>query len=160
MTEPRSAPLTMWGRPSDATALPWSRARDRLRESPIYWLTTTNEDRSPHATPVWGVWLDDRLLLTVGSPVQLRNVRQRPQVNVHLESGSDVVVVEGEAEIGDAESGWGSFLARYNLKYDWDYSIESLGPPVVIRPRAVLAWEGKGEAARDGFGAAGKWEWR
>ncbi len=64
-----------------------------------YWVCTTRADGRPHAMPVWGLWLDDAVLFSTDpESVKARNLAARPDVVVHLESGDDVVVVDGRAE--------------------------------------------------------------
>lgn len=157
MDEPRSVPLTMWGTAQSGETLPWEWASRRLEDAPFYWLATTGAGGTPHVRPVWGVWLDDRLLLTVGSPGHRRNLAARPSVSVHVDGAAEVVVVEGIAGVEDDEAWQARFLDRYDRKYDWDYDLARYGPPAVVRPGAVLAWTTLGEAGRDGFGATGKW---
>ncbi|MCL4559255.1 MAG: pyridoxamine 5'-phosphate oxidase family protein [Chloroflexi bacterium] len=78
--------------------LPWEHAVERLEKSRNYWIGTTGPHQEPHATPVWGVWLDGSLYFD-GSPQTRRgrNLATNPAVVVHLESGSDVVILQGEA---------------------------------------------------------------
>jgi uncharacterized protein YceH (UPF0502 family) len=153
--EPPSSTLRMWGGEFDHLGpLPWRWVHERLERAPTYWLVTTGLGHAPHATPVWGVWMDQRLLLTVGSPVHNRNRDANPNVTVHLESGTDVVIVEGAAHVDARPHTVEPFLDRYRRKYD--YEIDHHDAFVVV-PSKVMAWAGKGEAARDGFDAVGKW---
>ncbi|HEX2173493.1 MAG TPA: pyridoxamine 5'-phosphate oxidase family protein, partial [Dehalococcoidia bacterium] len=78
--------------------LPWSWAVERLEGARNYWFSTTRPDGRPHAMPAWAVWLDGRLYFE-GSPEtrRARNVAQNPAVVVHLESGDEVVILEGVA---------------------------------------------------------------
>lgn len=43
----------------DATAMPWSEARDRLELAEIFWISTVRPEARPHVTPLVAVWLDD-----------------------------------------------------------------------------------------------------
>jgi hypothetical protein len=65
-----------------------------------YWIATATTEGKPSATPVWGVWLDERLYFD-GSPQTRRgrNIAANPQVAVHLESGDSALMLEGEAFI-------------------------------------------------------------
>ncbi len=81
----------------------------------------------------------------------------RPEVTVHLDSGTDVVIVEGLASVGDDDPTAARFLAAYDEKYDWKYDLATYGPPTRIRPLRVLAWRAAGPAGRDGFQQVGKW---
>ena len=60
------------------------------------WLATVRRDGSPHLTPIWFVWVDERMwVCTTSRAVKTRNVRIDPRVMVSLESGDDPVVGEG-----------------------------------------------------------------
>ena len=135
--------------PDDATLLPWSHARQRLESAFNYWVVTARRNSRPSATPVWGVWLDDAFFFEGGPQTRRgRNITTNPQVVVHLESGDDVVIVEGTAyEIAPPEPALAirvaaaftnKYLPTHNYKPDpteWDQ-----GGFYVIRPSAVIAW--------------------
>src|SRR5207253_5002058 len=76
----------------------WSWAVARLEKARNYWFSTTRPDGRPHAMPAWAVWLDG-VLYFEGSPLtrRARNVTANPAIVVHLESGDEVVILEGEA---------------------------------------------------------------
>ncbi|HUG15121.1 MAG TPA: pyridoxamine 5'-phosphate oxidase family protein [Thermomicrobiales bacterium] len=78
--------------------VPWEHVRQRMTESPGYWISTTRPDGRPHATPIWGMWLDDTFYFD-GSPqtTRGRNIAANPRIAVHLESADDVVIMEGRA---------------------------------------------------------------
>ena len=67
-----------------------------------------------------------------------RNLAANPRVAVHLESGDDVVILEGEVDrIDDPQQ---PLLAEIDDAYEEKYDMRH-GPPVwVLRPRVVLAW--------------------
>lgn len=121
--------------------LPWSHARARLEQAQNYWVCTATREGKPHAAPLWGAWIDDRLYFE-GSPATRwgRNLSANPQASVHLESGSDVVIVEGaildEDDVGEAlaERIAASFAARYN-----GYRTQARGFFILV-PRLALAW--------------------
>src|SRR5262245_16381655 len=88
-----------YGVAKDKTGLlPWSHVTERMDEAQNYWICTVSLDGRPHATPVWGLWVDDRLYFG-GSPQtrRNRNLAENPAVCVHLESGSDVIILHGDA---------------------------------------------------------------
>lgn len=97
MSEPRaSRPRFPQGYdvPTDESSLlPWSHDRARLEQAQNYWVCTATTGGKPHATPLWGAWVDDRLFFE-GSPATRwgRNLTANPHATVHLESGSDVVM--------------------------------------------------------------------
>jgi Pyridoxamine 5'-phosphate oxidase len=127
--------------------LPWSRVSEWLSGARNYWVCTTRPDGRPHTKPVWGVWLDDRLLFsTHPETITARNLRANPALVAHLESGDRVVIVEGSAmRLGDRPL-LERFGEAYAAKYDWPLSSEDLDPGnpdaayYAVRPRAVLSW--------------------
>jgi PPOX class probable F420-dependent enzyme len=125
--------------------LPWRHAQERLERALNYWVCTTRPEGRPHAAPVWGAWVDDRLYFSTGSRTQrVRNLARNPAVAVHLESGSDVVIVEGVAELVTSldaalyERVAASFAARYDGYRPDPPSAE--GGWYVVRPQRALAW--------------------
>src|SRR5687768_3182446 len=52
--------------------LPWSHVTERMTRAMHYWVCTISPDGHPHAMPVDGLWLDDRLYFG-GSPQTRRN---------------------------------------------------------------------------------------
>ena len=107
--QPRAGRPTMpegYGVPdTEEGVLDWSWAEERLEQALNYWFATTRPDGRPHAMPAWAVWLDGTVYFE-GSPLtrRARNIAENPAVVVHLESGDDVVILEGEAhEVGKPE---------------------------------------------------------
>ncbi len=133
----------------------WGWVREQLLSAGTYWVVPVG-DGHPHPRPVWGVWVDDALHLSVGSQVVTRQLVANPTVTVHLDSGTDVVVVEGLATV-PADQTAGPVLEAYNAKYDWDYDVAEYGPLTTVSPTTVMAWRSGGWAGRDGFEQAGRW---
>jgi nitroimidazol reductase NimA-like FMN-containing flavoprotein (pyridoxamine 5'-phosphate oxidase superfamily) len=137
-----------YGVPKDKKGLlPWSHVTERMAEAQNYWVCTVSPDGRPHATPVWGLWIDDHLYFG-GSPQtrRNRNLTENPAVCVHLESGSDVVILHGDAH--ELRAPDQSLVARLieasAKKYGYapkpeDY--ETAAGTFVFRPRLVLAWK-------------------
>ena len=71
--------------------------RERLERAIVYWLATTGADRAPHLIPIWGAWVDDRWYVEGGPTRWQRNLRENPQMAIHIEIGDEVVIVEGVA---------------------------------------------------------------
>jgi hypothetical protein len=123
--------------------VPWSDAEAKLERARNYWVGTTRPDGSPHAMPVWGLWLDGALFFSSGSTSRKsRNLALDARIVVHLESGDDVVVVEGLAQrVTDLEE-----LRRvgelYSAKYDYEFDPTGPGdyPVFRVRPRRAYAW--------------------
>lgn len=124
--------------------LPWSHVTARLTEALHYWICTVSADARPHATPVDGLWLDDRLYFG-GSPRtrRHRNLAANPAVCVHLESASDVVILHGEARAQRPDRTLATRLAEASTrKYGYapkpeEYETSDIQ---VFRPRVVFAW--------------------
>ena len=47
--------------------LPWPWAEQRLRRSHNYWMMTVRPEATPHAMPVWGIWVDNRFVFSTGA---------------------------------------------------------------------------------------------
>jgi hypothetical protein len=103
---------------------------------------------------VWGIWHDDELYLSIGSPILRRALADDPVVTVHLDSGTDVVVVEGAVTRSSTAA---DVIAAYDRKYDWSYDTVEYGPLVVSTPARVLAWRAAGWAGRESFQQSGRW---
>jgi len=154
--DPTYRPLRLYGEPSTLAPLEWSWVDAQLLASGTYWVTAPGGTH-PHPRPVWGCWHLDRIILSVGSPVIRRLAGVGTPVTVHLDSGTDVVIVEGViAGATDAPD----VLDAYNRKYDWAYSVADYGPLMTIRPQTVLAWRAAGWAGRESFVATGRWTYQ
>src|SRR5438067_9673536 len=124
--------------------LPWIWAVERLEAARNYWFSTTRPDGRPHAMPAWAVWLDG-VLYFEGSPLtrRARNVAANSAIVVHLESGDEVVILEGEAHAAGrperalAERLAAIFTAKYAETHDYRPSPEQWdnGGLWALRPR-------------------------
>jgi PPOX class probable F420-dependent enzyme len=128
--------------------LEWNQVEQRLSQARHYWLCTVRPDGRPHAVPKWGVWLQGRFYFD-GSPQtrHARNLAHNPKVTLHLESGEEVVIVEGNgSEIAKPDPALAQQIAAaYTQKYQPDgYAPQpdqwNEGGLFVITPRVVLAW--------------------
>jgi hypothetical protein len=106
---------------------------------------------------VWGIWESDHLCLSIGTPITLRTLARDPVVTVHLDSGTDVVIVEGRAT--GREDG-AEAIEAYNRKYDWNYDVGEYGPLQRVDADVVLAWRAAGWAGRESFHQTGRWDFR
>jgi PPOX class probable F420-dependent enzyme len=115
--------------------LDWSWAEERLEASRNYWIVTAGADGEPAAAPVWGVWADGAVYFgTSPGSRKGRNLARDPRVVVHLESGDEVVILHGEAEIVDVDD---SVLDAYEAKYGYRPPSTKL---YCLRPQRALAW--------------------
>jgi nitroimidazol reductase NimA-like FMN-containing flavoprotein (pyridoxamine 5'-phosphate oxidase superfamily) len=128
--------------------LPWSHVVERMEKARNYWIGTTDPEGRPHATPVWGVWLDGRLYFDGGPTTRrVRNLLQNPSVVVHLESGDEVVILQGEAR--EAKAPERALTERLSTAYCAKYAASGYAPTpdqwdagglYEMRPRQVFAW--------------------
>jgi hypothetical protein len=146
--------LRLYGARSDSAPLPWSWVDQQLSGAGTYWVLARNEG-PPHPRPVWGVWHRSRLHLSLGSPALRRAVREEPAVTIHLDSGTDVVIVEGLVTPGVPTTP--ELLEVYDQKYEWQYQPSQYGDLIVVEPTKVLAWRTAGLAGRDSFQTTGCW---
>jgi hypothetical protein len=112
--------------------LPWSWAEERLAAAHNYWVATSG----PHASPVWAVWRDRGLVFSCSPRSRkARELGRDPWVVVHLESGAEVVIVEGTAQRIEPDD---ELLAAYSAKYG--PTDPGIGDWYRVTPRRVLAW--------------------
>ncbi len=120
--------------------LDWAWADERLAASRNYWIGTADEDGRPRAIPVWGVWIDDSVVFgTNARSRKAQNLEQDPRVVVHLESGDECVILEGEVErIEPTEE----IAAAFEPKYDWKPDLATTGGECWyrLRPKLAQAW--------------------
>jgi hypothetical protein len=150
---PTAEPLSIYGSPTEVSLLDWTWVDAQLEAAGIYWVVA-NGSGPPHPRPLWGLWIDQRLHLSIGSPPLNRQVAADGRVTAHLESGTDVVILEGTVA-GTTEDP--ALFERYDAKYDWTYTVEEYGPLTTVIPVSVIAWRSAGWAGRESFKTAGKW---
>jgi nitroimidazol reductase NimA-like FMN-containing flavoprotein (pyridoxamine 5'-phosphate oxidase superfamily) len=128
--------------------LPFSHAEARLAKSRSYWICTARPDGRPHSIPVWGFWIDGALYFgTARDSRKSRNLARNPAISIHLESGDDVVILEGTATEVDPsdKSTFKKLDAASRVKYKMPMAAPPGSDSVVYRvsPRMVLAWTEK-----------------
>jgi PPOX class probable F420-dependent enzyme len=118
--------------------LEWDWAEERLVAARNYWVVTTRADGRPHAAPVWGVWLQDSLFFgTNAESVKGRNIARDPRVVVHLESGDEVVILEGRVTQTAEEPVLTTLKRVYSEKYGFDVGLPGA---YQLSPDFALAW--------------------
>jgi Pyridoxamine 5'-phosphate oxidase len=132
---------------SGGELVPWSHVEQRLTEATVYWLSTSGPGGKARVRPLDGMYVDG-VLYVGGSPETrwARDLADNPQVAVHLDGGTDAVILEGEAELlerGVAPELAERLAAASNAKYP-QYGMTAdnfTGPgPFAIRPKFALAW--------------------
>ncbi len=133
----RPTSMSAYGVPEEEDGmLPWSWAAERLAKGHNYWVATNG----PHASPVWALWRNGALVFSC-SPQSRKGkaIKRDPRVVVHLESGDEVVIVEGNAEPFTVDD---SMLDEYERKYA--FRADKAEGWYRVAPRRVLAWTEKG----------------
>jgi PPOX class probable F420-dependent enzyme len=78
------------------------RARKRLADEPIIWMTTVTAGGKPQTSPVWFLLEDDEVLVYSARSRRLANIAANPQVALNLDGngrGGDIVTFEGTARV-------------------------------------------------------------
>lgn len=122
--------------------LPWDWAAEQLERSKNYWVCTTCPDGRPHAMPVWGLWNDGAIWFSTGRTTRkARNLAENPRLTIHLESGDDVVILEGTVAEVKEKGELQRLLELYKAKYNVDPPL--LEPSTVnyrLAPSKALGW--------------------
>jgi len=131
--------------------LPWSWAVERLERAEMYWLATASRSGAPHLIPIWGAWVDARWYVEGGPTRWQRNLRENPQMAIHVEgagsgvSGAEVVIVEGTAvELRAPASPLAERLlagyAKYKPGYEASTDNWADGGLWELQPKKAFAW--------------------
>jgi hypothetical protein len=126
----------------------WDYVARQLTEARNYWLCSVRPDGRPHCVPRWAVYIDGRIYYD-GSPKtrHARNIAENPHVSLHLESGTEAIILEGKSgPAGVPPADLAQRLAQaYRAKYaDQGYAPKAdqwdEGGLYVFTPRQCLAW--------------------
>lgn len=140
-----------YGLPNDDSGLiEWAEVRRRLERSKHYWLASVRPDGRPHLVPRWGVWVDDAFWYDGSAETRhARNLERNPACSLSLESGSEVVIVEGRSEATRADpdelgarlaTAFGKYHAAGYAPAADAWAGDDGGGLRVLRPDTVLAW--------------------
>lgn len=93
----------------------------RLRSDVMIWLNSVRADGRPHSAAVWFLW-DGSVFLIFSRPKtqKVRNLRQNTNVLLALDdtkNGSDVIQVEGKAELLEGNNEVSATLPAFVEKY-------------------------------------------
>jgi PPOX class probable F420-dependent enzyme len=123
--------------------IPISHVEEQMRKSRNYWVCTTRPDGSPHVMPVWGVWLDGSFFFSTDPQSRKgRNLAANPHIAVHLESGDDVVILEGVIQIMRDSALLKRADEAYYMKYQFHLTEDVQNPGLVYRlqPKIAFTW--------------------
>ena len=115
----------------------WTWVVQRVTAARNYWIAVTRADGGPHITPVWGLWHNDAFhFFTDPDSLKARNICRDPRAVVHLESGGEVVIMEGMLESATATS---ELVSAYESKYGISLGDSPKGL-YQLKLAKVLAW--------------------
>ena len=136
----------------DTTTDAGKRAKERLEEEGIAWLTTVRSDGQPQTVPVWFLW-DDGEVLVYSQPdrQKLKNISRNPHVGLNLNSdaqGGNVVRLEGTATISDdapPSSEVPSYVENYResiarIGFDVENFAQAYSVAVRVTPERWQVW--------------------
>jgi hypothetical protein len=132
----------IWAADEGAGLLAWEWAAERLERAHNYWVGTSSPDGRPHAAPVWGVWLDGALhFSTARGSRKGRNLAANPSAVIHLESGDEVVILEGTVEEVRGTEELARLAAAYGQKYTLEITFQDRSSVVyALRTNVAFAW--------------------
>jgi nitroimidazol reductase NimA-like FMN-containing flavoprotein (pyridoxamine 5'-phosphate oxidase superfamily) len=124
--------------------LSWGWAERRLTRSHNYTVITVRPNGTPHAMPVWGVWVDTAFYFSTGRRSRkARNLARNARCVVCTERADQAVIVEGVAREVKDEKVLARVARRYDAKYrPWKLDPE-LGPVYAVRPRVAFGMHEK-----------------
>jgi F420H(2)-dependent biliverdin reductase len=112
----------------------------------IDWFAAVRPDGRPHLTPIWFVWVDDRIwVCTQNNTVKVRNVQANPNVSIALEDGNAPITGEGMAVVRLRTDAPSAVRDAFIQKYRWDIDSDTAGYSVVIEI-TIAKWLNPGEA--------------
>jgi hypothetical protein len=127
----------------EQTPLGWPEIRERLEQSKHFWFSTADAGGAPHARPIWGAWVDDTLYAdgAVHATRWGRDLLANRRTQVHLESATEVVIVDGDFSMTNdlTPESFARVQASYLSRYG-SYQPEAAEGLFMVKPRHVLAW--------------------
>jgi len=118
----------------------WEFVEERMLAARNYWLASVRPDGRAHVTPLWGLWQFGSFFFGTDKRSQkAQNLAVNPSAVVHLESGDEVVILEGQVQIENNKK----LLKNLASKYQQKYEVDALRPPAAIyrlRLQRAFAW--------------------
>ena len=130
-----------YGVADGAGPLVWGEICQRLESARNYWIGSSGTGGAPHSVPVWGVWLENSLCFgTASESVKARNLSACSACSLHLESGDEPVMLEGQALPLE-----GDLLERADALYKAKYGLGLRDSPgdlsfFRVAPGRAMAW--------------------
>lgn len=131
-----------------ASYVDWEWVAEQMTDSKNYWLSSVRPDGRPHVVPRWGVFIDNKFYYD-GSPEtrHAQNIMRNPNVSLHLESGDQVVMMEGISK--PAEKPTPEFANKLAEAIGNKYGEDGYSPKpdqwdegglYIFTPRQCIAW--------------------
>ena len=111
--------------------------------APCAWLTTLRKDGSPHTTPVWFLFENDKFWIASSTVnVKVKNLARDPRVSIAIDgSGAHPCVAQGRARIHHQVHDHPRLIALFAAKYaGWDATDERQDGPRVLLEIPVDRW--------------------
>ena len=119
--------------------LPWTWAEKRLQKSHNYYVMTVRANGTPHAMPVWGIWVDSRFYFSTGArSVKARNLAANASCVICTEDAAESVVVEGTATPVTDPARVKVLSPHYARKYKSFTLDPKMGPIFEVAPNVVF----------------------
>ena len=122
----------------------WDWVDEQLLNTRNYWVTSVRSDQRPHAVPVWGVYLNQIIHFGSSRTAQkTNNLLNNPAISLHLESGDDVVIIEGTAKVVTDPEDLKQIAIVYHQKYpgyDPELTFDENTVIFAVLPHKVFAW--------------------
>jgi len=126
----------------------WEYVAQRLSEAKNYWLCSVRPDGRPHVIPRWAVYVDGKVYYDGSSKTRhARNILENPYISLHLESGDQVVILEGTSQ--QAERPSPELAQKLAQAYKTKYAVHGYAPEpnqwdegglYVFTIQQVIAW--------------------
>jgi general stress protein 26 len=132
----------IWAADEGAGLLEWAWASQRLERAHNYWVATASDTGRPHAAPIWGLWLEGAFYFsTARGSRKGKNLAANPFAVVHLESGDEVVTLEGPVEEVAGRKQLDALAVAYGEKYTLEITFADPNSVVyALAPERAFAW--------------------
>jgi len=139
---------------------------DFLSDGHTARIATVKPDNSPHVTPVWYLWENNQLLMTIPKDsVKARNIRQNNKVAVTIDTDKApirAVIIEGTAKIeelsNEIEKKIDRRIAAKYVKTEYlDEYIDWAGAQGIeyiyirILPEKIVSWDSSKDSVENKF---------
>lgn len=125
--------------------LAWEWVSERMYKARNYWISSTRVDGRTHVAPVWGVYHEDIFYFGTGeTSLKAKNLINNSFCIVHLESGDETVIFEGDATVIQDRETLEKISILYGKKYPGYEPPPGFDPGTTvfaIKPLTVFAWE-------------------